>query len=212
MSLARAASTGRGRFERRGACANAGRSEQGSHTRGAPTRRPCTRGSRSATTRYPLTPNDLINAGPGGRHEFPTWTAKAHGTYEMPWDVRVTPVIRHQSGQSFGRTFTASLQYGTVAVLANRGDDLRPSPLMTYNRVFRGTPDLKVGPTGVAVVFRATSDDPRTTARSSYSISTSLVNASSGSTKYSISRSSSSSSGVGGGGGGGSSAGILTWR
>ena len=67
---------------------------------------------------YPLTPNDLINAGPGGRHEFPTWTAKAHGTYEMPWDVRVTPVVRHQSGQSFGRTFTTSLQYGTVAVLA----------------------------------------------------------------------------------------------
>ena len=44
-----------------------------------------------------------------------------------------------------------------------------------------------------------------------YSIS-SLVNASSGSTKYSISRSSSSSSGDGGGGGGGSSAGIRTFR
>src|SRR5919112_1047244 len=42
---------------------------------------------------------------------------------------------------------------------------------------------------------------------SAYSISSLPVNASSGSTKYSISRSSSSSSGVGGGGGGGSSAG-----
>jgi hypothetical protein len=40
----------------------------------------------------------------------------------------------------------------------------------------------------------------------------SLVKASSGSTKYSISRSSSSSSGDGGGGGGGSSAGIRTFR
>lgn len=67
---------------------------------------------------YPLTPNDLINAGPGGRHEFTTWTAKAHGTYEMPWDVRVTSVVRHQSGQPFGRTFTAGLGYGTVTVLA----------------------------------------------------------------------------------------------
>ena len=46
---------------------------------------------------------------------------------------------------------------------------------------------------------------------SSYSIS-SRVKASSGSTKYSISRSSSSSSGDGGGGGGGSSAGIRTFR
>ncbi len=44
-----------------------------------------------------------------------------------------------------------------------------------------------------------------------YSIS-SRVNASSGSTKYSISRSSSSSSGVGGGGGGGSSGGMCTCR
>src|SRR5262249_17482590 len=47
--------------------------------------------------------------------------------------------------------------------------------------------------------------------RSRYSIS-SRVKASSGSTKYSISRSSSSSSGDGGGGGGGSSAGIRTFR
>ena len=34
---------------------------------------------------YPLTPNDLINAGSGGRHEFTTWTAKVHGTFEAPW-------------------------------------------------------------------------------------------------------------------------------
>ena len=49
-------------------------------------------------------------------------------------------------------------------------------------------------------------------AKKRYSISSRPVNASSGSTKYSISRSSSSSSGVGGGGGGGSSAGIRTCR
>ena len=70
---------------------------------------------------YPLTPNDLINAGEGGRHEFTTWTAKAHGTYEAPWGVRVTPVLRHQSGQPFGRTFTTNrsqLRYATVTVLA----------------------------------------------------------------------------------------------
>jgi hypothetical protein len=67
---------------------------------------------------YPLTPNDLINTGAGGRHEFTTWTAKAHGTYEAPWNVRVTPLIRHQSGQPFGRTFTERLRYGTVTILA----------------------------------------------------------------------------------------------
>jgi len=67
---------------------------------------------------YPLTPNDLINAGPDGRHEFTTWSAKLYGTYEGPWGVRVTPFLRHQSGQPFGRTIAATLSYGTVRVLA----------------------------------------------------------------------------------------------
>lgn len=70
---------------------------------------------------YPLTPNDLINTGADGRLEFNTWTAKAHGTYEGPWSVRVTPVLRHQSGQPFGRTFTTDrtqIRYATLTVLA----------------------------------------------------------------------------------------------
>jgi hypothetical protein len=69
---------------------------------------------------YPLTPNDLLNAGAGGRYEFSTWTAKAHGTFEAPWQLRVTPVVRHQSGQPFGRTQTTDpgqLRYGTVTLL-----------------------------------------------------------------------------------------------
>ncbi len=68
---------------------------------------------------YPLTPNDLINAGTNGRHEFRVWSAKIHGTYEGPWRVRVTPLLRHQSGQPFGRTFSTSLNYSnTVRILA----------------------------------------------------------------------------------------------
>ena len=67
---------------------------------------------------YPFTPNDLINTGDGGAHEFTTWTAKAHGTYDAPWDLHITPVLRHQSGQPFGRTFTSQLNYATITVLA----------------------------------------------------------------------------------------------
>ena len=67
---------------------------------------------------YPLTPNDLINASPNGRYEFRTWSAKLYGTYEGRWGVRVTPYLRHQSGQPFGRTFTTKLSYGTVRILA----------------------------------------------------------------------------------------------
>jgi hypothetical protein len=67
---------------------------------------------------YPLTPNDLINTGCDGRHEFTLWTAKAYGTYQAPWELRITPLVRHQSGQPFGRTFSTSLNYGTVRILA----------------------------------------------------------------------------------------------
>ncbi len=65
----------------------------------------------------PLTPNDLINTGRNGRHEFTTWSLKIHGTYEAPWSIRVTPFLRHQSGQPFGRTVSADLTYGRVPIL-----------------------------------------------------------------------------------------------
>jgi hypothetical protein len=63
---------------------------------------------------YPMTPNDLINAGKDGRYEFRVWSAKIHGTYEGRWGVRVTPMLRHQSGQPFGRTFSTGLNYANV--------------------------------------------------------------------------------------------------
>jgi hypothetical protein len=67
---------------------------------------------------YPLTPNDLINAGTDGRYEFRVWSARIHGTYQGPWGVAITPFLRHQSGQPFGRTFVTQSNYGSVRVLA----------------------------------------------------------------------------------------------
>ena len=65
-----------------------------------------------------VTPNDLINTD-GGRHEFTTWQAKLHGTWETPWwDIKMTPILRHQSGQPYGRTFQFGFNYGTQFVLA----------------------------------------------------------------------------------------------
>jgi hypothetical protein len=61
----------------------------------------------------------LINAGTDGRYAFRVWSAKIHGTYQAPWDVRVTPLLRHQSGHPFGRTFSTSLNYGNnIRILA----------------------------------------------------------------------------------------------
>ena len=75
---------------------------------------------------YPLTPNDLVNTDRLGRYVFGVWGAKAFGTVEGPWKVWVTPLIRYQSGQSFGRTFQTQLpNYGSVRVLAEPIDTRR---------------------------------------------------------------------------------------
>ncbi len=74
---------------------------------------------------YPLTPNDLINAGNDGRYDFRTWSAKIYGTYEGPWNLRVTPYLRHQSGQPFGRTFSTTLNVGNIRILAEPIDTRR---------------------------------------------------------------------------------------
>ncbi len=60
----------------------------------------------------------MINTAEGGRHRFGTWTATAWGTFLGPWKTAVTPVLRHQSGQPFGRTISAVMNYGVIRVLA----------------------------------------------------------------------------------------------
>jgi hypothetical protein len=68
---------------------------------------------------FPLTPNDLINAGTDGRYAFRVWSAKIHGTYQAPGELWITPLLRHQSGQPFGRTFSTSLNYrNNIRILA----------------------------------------------------------------------------------------------
>ena len=76
-------------------------------------------GQRVRTNLLVLTPNDTINSD-GGRYVFSTWTMKLHGTYEAPYAIKVTPILRYQSGQPIGRVFVASgLNYSTsVTVLA----------------------------------------------------------------------------------------------
>jgi hypothetical protein len=67
---------------------------------------------------YPLTPNDLINTASDGSHVFRMWNAKAYATYLAPAGVQVAGLVRHQSGQPFGRTFSTLLNYGNVRILA----------------------------------------------------------------------------------------------
>jgi len=64
-----------------------------------------------------FTPNALINTS-DGRNRFTTWQAKINATARLPFDLRLTPIFRHQSGTPFGRTFIASLNYGNAPILA----------------------------------------------------------------------------------------------
>jgi outer membrane receptor protein involved in Fe transport len=64
-----------------------------------------------------FTPNALINTA-DGRNRYQTWQGKVSATLKLAWDWRVTPIVRHQSGMAFGRTFVSSLNYGTATVLA----------------------------------------------------------------------------------------------
>jgi hypothetical protein len=68
-------------------------------------------------------PNDSINTD-NGRYNFTNWSAKAHGTYEAPWSVRITPALRLQAGQPYGRTISAAaangINYGSQRILIER--------------------------------------------------------------------------------------------
>jgi len=73
-------------------------------------------------------PNDTINTD-GGRYVFSTWSAKAHGTYQAPWNILITPALRLQAGQPYGRTINAGaangINYGSQRILAEPIDTRR---------------------------------------------------------------------------------------
>jgi outer membrane receptor protein involved in Fe transport len=90
-----------------------------------------------------FTPNALINTD-DARNMFKTWQAKVNASVRLPWDVRMTPIYRHQSGMPFGRTFVATLNYGNATILAEPYDaertpninvfDVRSEKGVTVNR------------------------------------------------------------------------------
>jgi hypothetical protein len=63
-----------------------------------------------------------------------TWNLKASGSYDAPWGIRLTPVMRHQSGANYARTLTISVPAGSAfsasgtayadATDANREDNI----------------------------------------------------------------------------------------
>ena len=77
----------------------------------------------------PITPNDRINGNSKGQHEFTDQQFKLHGTWQGPWALKVTPIVRYQRGQNWGRVISATLNYGPVRTPAEplntrRQDDI----------------------------------------------------------------------------------------
>ena len=68
-------------------------------------------------------PNDMINTD-DGRYVFGTWSAKAHGTYQAPWDLLVTPALRMQAGQPYGADDSRSTHQLRRAADPGRADRL----------------------------------------------------------------------------------------
>jgi hypothetical protein len=64
-----------------------------------------------------FTPNALINA-VGSQDRFRTWQAKFNGTMSLPWGLLAVPVLRHQSGTPFARTFVQPLNFGSAVIKA----------------------------------------------------------------------------------------------
>ncbi|MEQ1870134.1 MAG: TonB-dependent receptor, partial [Vicinamibacterales bacterium] len=75
------------------------------------------------------TPNSLIGV-TSDRVEATSWQAKSLTTLELPWDLRLVSVIRHQSGTQFERTFTTRLNYGNATIRAE-GANSRRTPNIT---------------------------------------------------------------------------------
>jgi hypothetical protein len=117
---------------------------------------------------YAVTPNDLIHtrSGSGGRYEYRSWTAKAYGTFEGPWRLRITPVLRHQSGQPFGRTQRTErnqLSFGTITVLMEPIGTRRLDHITLVDVRFERTVRLKAGRVAAFIdVFNCLNANPET--------------------------------------------------
>jgi hypothetical protein len=64
---------------------------------------------------YPSNPNERT------QNEYTDWNAKVTGTVDAGWGLRVTPVVKMQSGAPYGRFFqtrVGELNYGTQIILA----------------------------------------------------------------------------------------------
>ncbi len=58
----------------------------------------------------PVTPNDLINTEPDGKINYTDWYVEVARHLEAPLGLKISPMLRLQAGQNWGRTFLTTLE------------------------------------------------------------------------------------------------------
>ena len=62
-------------------------------------------------------PNNVIGTDSDGRKHYTDWQAKIAGTFRLAHDIKLSPVLRHQTGDAFGRSI--SVRGCSVTVTTN---------------------------------------------------------------------------------------------
>jgi outer membrane receptor protein involved in Fe transport len=61
------------------------------------------------------------------------WAFKAFGTYQAPWNVIVSPILRHQSGANLSRVVQVSLRTGTLSYAAEAPGTYRSDHITIFD-------------------------------------------------------------------------------
>jgi hypothetical protein len=105
-------------------------------------------GTSFRQNQLPISPNDFINAEADGQIKYTDWSLKLHGTYEAPYGIKISPMLRHQAGANFGRTFSAVINAGTIRVPAEPLDTRRQDNINVLD--FRAEKVVKVSTLSLA--------------------------------------------------------------
>ena len=99
---------------------------------------------------FPNTPAYPQNPNQPGVEDRSTWSFKASGSYDAKWGIRLSPVLRHQSGVNFARTLTlpatpaAGISIAGTTIYAGPANEFREPNITVFD--IRAEKQLMFGP------------------------------------------------------------------
>jgi hypothetical protein len=85
-------------------------------------------GTDSTVNGYPRNPNNP------GAEDRTFWNFKLSASYDAAFGIRLSPVLRHQSGRDFARTLTVTNPAGLIATNSGTGGNIAYAEPMSANR------------------------------------------------------------------------------